>query len=349
MTDIKSLLPDELKDLVLLYGQPAYRAKQIFRFLSQGCVSFGDMQNLPMEFRKKLTEDCLLTPPELLKKQVSSRDGTVKYLWGFPDGSAVETVLMSYEHGNSLCLSTQVGCRQGCAFCASAIGGLQRNLSAGEMLDEVIFSIKDSGKPVHHLVLMGIGEPLDNFDNVLRFLRLVNAPEGLNISLRNITLSTCGLIDGMEKLSEENLPVTLAVSLHAPDDETRSRLMPVNRSTGVKRLSESCQAYFRKTGRRISFEYALISGVNDSENQAAALASLAKKCHAHVNLISLNHVSERNFAPSEGQRLKAFTGVLDAKQVRYTFRRKLGGDIDASCGQLRRRVQMPESLQNNDV
>ena len=277
--------------------------------------------------------------PKVLSKQVSKLDGTIKYLWELYDGNAVETVVMSYKHGNTVCVSSQVGCRQGCAFCASTIGGLVRCLEPSEILDEVLFSQLDSGRPISNIVLMGSGEPLDNFDNVMRFLELVNHPDGMNIGMRHISLSTCGITERFDELAERNLQITLSVSLHAPDDETRSRLMPANRGRGVEQLMDSCRRYYQKTGRRISFEYAMIYGVNDTEKHAHLLAQRAKSVGAHVNLIPLNHVEERQFRPSTAGHMKAFIKILEDAGVNVTVRRKLGGDVDASCGQLRRKMQ----------
>lgn len=296
------------------------------------------MTNLPKQLRSALDGKYYLYAPKAERKQVSDEDGTVKYLWGLRDGNAVETVVMRYHYGNSICISTQVGCRQGCAFCASTIGGLVRNLDAGEMLEEVMFSEKESGLKIGHIVLMGIGEPLDNFDNVMKFLQLVNHPDGMNIGMRHISLSTCGLTEKFDKLAEYNLQSTLSVWLHAPDDETRSKIMPANRGRGVARLMDSCEAYFKKTGRRISFEYAMIDGVNDSDEQALLLAKHARRVSAHVNLIPLNHVDERSFEPTPPERLKEFKKLLEREGVNVTVRRRLGGDIDASCGQLRKKT-----------
>lgn len=345
MTDLKSLLPDELEKYVLSLGEPKFRAQQLFRWLAGGAEDFEQMSNLPKAFREKLNADGYVNTLTLVKKQVSAEDGTVKYLWRLRDGNAVETVLMRYKHGNSVCISSQVGCRQGCAFCASAIGGLVRNLTASEMLDEVMYSEKDSGEKISNIVIMGIGEPLDNFENVTRFLRLVNRPEGLNIGMRHISLSTCGIIERFEDLSREDMQITLAVSLHAPDDDTRSRLMPANRGRGVEKLIDACQNYYKSTGRRVTFEYAMIDGVNDSPGQARQLASAAKRVGAHVNLIPLNYVRERQFRPSPPERMKDFCRTLDRLGVNYTIRRKLGGDVDASCGQLRRSQELEERRQ----
>ena len=335
-TDIKSLLPEELKLLLSELGQPAYRAKQLFAWLSSGCGRWDEMTNLPAQLRSQLAEHCHLYAPEVMKKLVSQQDGTVKLLWKLHDGNAVETVVMRYHYGNTVCISTQVGCRQGCAFCASTIGGLVRNLTPSEMLDEVLYSEKESGLKISHIVLMGIGEPLDNFDNVMRFLELINHPEGRNISMRHISLSTCGITERFGDLADRELQLTLSVSLHAPDDETRSRIMPANRGRGVDLLFRSCKEYFDRTGRRISFEYAMIDGVNDSSQQAELLARRVKPLGAHVNLIPLNHVEERRFEPSPPETIKRFLDILTENGVNATVRRRLGSDVNASCGQLRR-------------
>ncbi len=319
-------------------GEPAYRAKQVFSWLSRGVSGFGEMTDLPKALRERLDGRFYLAAPQVLRKQVSAHDGTVKYLWGLSDGNAVETVVMQYHHGNTVCISTQVGCRQGCAFCASTIGGLVRSLEPGEMLEEVMFSEKDSGLKISNIVLMGIGEPLDNFDNVVKFLQLVNCPQGMDIGMRHISLSTCGLTERFDKLAALNLQLTLSVSLHAPDDETRSRIMPANRGRGVAQLMDACERYYRQTGRRISFEYAMIDGVNDSDVQAALLAAHAKRVSAHVNLIPLNHVEESKLRPTPPERLKRFKALLEREGVNVTVRRSLGGDIDASCGQLRKKA-----------
>lgn len=337
--DILSMLPQEIEGELAALGEPKYRAKQIFDWLSRGVRDFDEMTNLSKALKEKLKAEYTLYRPKVLSKQVSKLDGTIKYLWELYDGNAVETVVMSYKHGNTVCVSSQVGCRQGCAFCASTIGGLVRCLEPSEILDEVVFSQLDSGKPISNIVLMGIGEPLDNFDNVMRFLELVNHPDGMNIGMRHISLSTCGITERFDELAERNLQITLSVSLHAPDDETRSRLMPANRGRGVEQLMDSCRRYYQKTGRRISFEYAMIDGVNDTEKHAHLLAQRAKSVGAHVNLIPLNHVEERQFRPSTAGHMKAFIKILEDAGVNVTVRRKLGGDVDASCGQLRRKMQ----------
>ena len=335
---IRSLLPEELEAELKAMGEPTYRAKQVFSWLSRGVSGFGEMTDLPKALRERLDGRFYLAAPQVLRKQVSAHDGTVKYLWGLSDGNAVETVVMQYHHGNTVCISTQVGCRQGCAFCASTIGGLVRQLEPCEMLEEVMFSEKDSGLKISNIVLMGIGEPLDNFDNVVKFLQLVNCPQGMDIGMRHISLSTCGLTERFDKLAALNLQLTLSVSLHAPDDETRSRIMPANRGRGVAQLMDACERYYRQTGRRISFEYAMIDGVNDSDVQAALLAAHAKRVSAHVNLIPLNHVEESKLRPTPPERLKRFKALLEREGVNVTVRRSLGGDIDASCGQLRKKA-----------
>jgi 23S rRNA (adenine2503-C2)-methyltransferase len=308
----------------------------VYSWLHKGVRSYEEMTNLPKNLRELLAEKYPICAPEVVRKQESQKDGTIKYLWKLSDGNCVETVLMRYHYGNTVCISTEVGCRMGCAFCASTLGGLVRRLTAGEILDQVIFAQKDSGLSVNNIVMMGIGEPLDNFDNVLRFLRLVNDSEGLNIGMRHISLSTCGLVEGIDRLAELDLQLTLSVSLHAPDDETRSRLMPVNRAVGVDRLMESCRAYFERTGRRISYEYAMVEGVNDSDEMADKLLRLLRGQSAHVNLIPLNNVEESPLKPSH--RVRQFQQRLEAHGVTCTVRRKLGSDIDASCGQLRRKA-----------
>lgn len=335
--DIKSLLPEELAAECAAIGLPSYRADQIFHWLSRGAASFAEMTDLSTSLRQTLSERYFIPCLKVLKKQVSKLDGTEKFLWELPDGETVETVLMRYQHGNTVCISSQVGCRMGCAFCASTLGGKVRDLWASEMLDEVLRTGIESGLPISNVVLMGIGEPLDNFDHVARFLVLVNSPKGLNIGMRHISLSTCGLTEGIDKLAELNLQLTLSVSLHAPDNETRTKLMPANRGRGVDSVLDACERYFIKTGRRVSFEYAMISGVNDSPYHAQLLAQKLKGTGTHVNLIRLNYVSERGFKPSDEQAVRAFIKTLSDSGVTITVRRRLGSDIDAACGQLRRR------------
>ena len=340
MIDLKSMFPEELEEFIISLGEPKFRANQVYSWIYKGVRSFDEMRNIPQSLKDKLSANACLNGLNLLRKQVSSVDGTTKYLWELSDGNAVETVVMRYEHGLTVCISSQVGCRQGCAFCASTIGGLVRNLTAAEMLDEVLYSQLDLGEKISNIVIMGIGEPLDNYDEVMRFLRLVNLPGGLNIGMRHISLSTCGLTEKIDVLAKEDLQITLALSLHAPDDETRSRLMPANRGRGIETVVSACEKYFRTTGRRITFEYAMINEVNDSPAQAEKLASLARRVKAHINLIPLNHVEEREFAPSTPERMKAFCKILSDHGANYTIRRSLGGDVDASCGQLRRKREL---------
>ena len=341
MKDIKSMTLAELTQEMAAMGEPAFRAGQVYQWMHRGARSFDEMTNLSKSLRERLAEAYSLTAPTVARKLVSAKDGTIKYLWRLADGNCVESVLMRYHHGNTVCISSEVGCPMGCAFCASTKGGLVRRLTPAEMLDQVLFTQIDSGLPVSNIVLMGIGEPLDNYDTVMKFLTLVNHPDGLNIGMRHISLSTCGLVDKIDKLAQRGLQLTLSVSLHAPDDETRSKIMPVNRGIGVERLMDCCRRYFQTTGRRISYEYAMIDGVNDSDQQADRLASLLKGTPGHVNLIPLNDVEESPLKPS--RRVGAFQKRLESQGVTVTVRRKLGGDIDASCGQLRRKAMREEN------
>ena len=323
-------------------GEKKFRAGQVFSWLQKGAESFEEMTNLSKELRGKLEEHFSLTPPQVVRKQVSQRDGTIKYLWRLADGNCVETVLMQYKYGNTVCVSSEVGCAMSCAFCASTLGGLVRRLTAGEILDQVLFTQKDSGRKISHIVLMGIGEPLDNLDAVLRFLELVNDPGGLNISMRHISLSTCGLTERIDKLASLHLQLTLSVSLHAPDDETRSKIMPVNRRYGVDTLLDACRRYYEATGRRISFEYAMIRDVNDTPRHAALLCQKLSGMGAHVNMIPLNNVEESPLKPSTRETIRRFQQTVEKAGITATVRRSLGGDIDASCGQLRRKQQKLE-------
>ena len=336
MTDIKSMTQQELSQFLKELGEPAFRAKQVFTWLHRGAASFDEMTNLSKSLREKLKGRCFITVPVVARKQESRLDGTIKYLWELSDGNCIETVLMQYHHGNTVCISSQVGCRMGCAFCASTIAGKVRDLRPSEMLDQVMFTQLDSGRTVSNIVLMGIGEPLDNMANVLRFLELVNHPDGMNIGMRHISLSTCGVVPGIDALAEQQLQLTLSVSLHAPDSETRSRIMPVNRAYDVELLFDACHRYFEKTGRRISFEYAMIDGVNDNDWQAELIAKKLRGMPGHVNLIPLNDVVESPYKPS--RRVAAFQKRLESHGITATVRRSLGGDIDASCGQLRRKT-----------
>ncbi len=337
MTEIKSLTIEELKAALADMGEKPFRAGQIFKWLHGGVESFEEMSNLSKDLRQRLAERFILTVPTVARKQVSKVDGTVKYLWRLRDGDCVESVLMHYEHGVSVCVSTQVGCRMGCKFCASGLNGKKRDLSAGEILDEILFMQKDSGEKISSIVLMGTGEPLDNYDNVLKFLHLVSCPEGINIGQRHISLSTSGIADKIEALAEEKLQITLSISLHAPDNETRSSIMPVNDAYPVERLMRACRYYFDTTGRRISYEYMMARDKTDRPWQAEQLTKLLRGRPAHVNLIPLNEVAESPLRPSRPETVRRFQQTLEKRGVTATVRRKLGPDIDAACGQLRQR------------
>lgn len=332
----------ELRGEFAELGEPAFRAGQVYSWMHRGARSFEEMTNLSKALRLRLAEHYELTAPTAVRKLVSKKDGTIKYLWRLSDGNCVESVLMQYHHGNTVCISSEGGCAMGCAFCASTRGGLVRRLTPSEMLDQVLFTQLDSGLPVSNVVLMGIGEPLDNYDTVLRFLELVNSPEGMNIGMRHISLSTCGLVERIDRLAEENLQLTLSVSLHAPTDEIRSTIMPVNRRYNVQTLLAACKRYFEKTGRRISFEYAMIRGVNDTPEMAKLLASRLRGIAAHVNLIPLNDIPESPLKPSYPEVVQTFQKILEQHGIPATVRRTLGSDINASCGQLRRNFEREE-------
>ena len=335
--NLKNLTQPELAGILKELGQPAFRAKQVYTWLHKGVRSYDEMTNLPKGLRDQLSENYPINAPKVVRKQESQKDGTIKYLWELSDGNCVETVLMRYHYGNTVCISTEVGCRMGCAFCASTIGGLVRRLEPYEMLDEVLFTQIDSGLPISRIVLMGIGEPLDNFDNVLRFLELVNSEEGMNISMRHISLSTCGLVPKIDELAAKKLQISLAISLHGPNNEIRSKVMPVNKAYPIEELLDACRRYFDATGRRIHFEYAMIDGVNDSVDHAKELLRRLKGLPAHFNLIPLNHVEESPLKPSSRSAVATFQKTLEDGGITATVRRTLGGDIDASCGQLRRK------------
>ena len=335
--NLKSLTQPELAAIFKELGQPGFRAKQVFTWLHKGVRSYDEMTNLPKALRDLLAEKYPIQAPKVVRKQESQKDGTIKYLWELSDGNCVETVLMRYHYGNTVCISTEVGCAMGCAFCASTIGGLVRRLEPYEMLDEVLFTQIDSGLPISHIVLMGIGEPLDNFDNVLRFLELVNSPDGMNISMRHISLSTCGLVPKIDALAEKKLQISLAISLHGPNNEIRGKIMPVNKAYDIDTLLDACRRYYAATSRRIHFEYAMIDGVNDTEAHARELLRRLKGLPAHVNMIPLNHVEESPLKPSSKAAVAKFQKILEDGGVTATVRRTLGGDIDASCGQLRRK------------
>ncbi len=346
MTDILSLTLEELEAFLQTLGQPRFRGKQVFTWLHRG-VHFRDMTNLPAKLREELEATCQWRMPSVEYKQTSATDGTVKYLFRLLDGNCIESVLMRYKHGNTLCISSQVGCRMGCKFCASTLGGKVRDLTPSEMLGQIIATQLDTGERVDNVVMMGIGEPLDNYDNVIRFLHLVNHPDGLNIGYRHISLSTCGLVDGIRRLAEENLPITLSISLHAANDEARSAIMPINRKYPVKELLLAVADYFAITGRRVSFEYTLLQGKNDSPAQARELANLlnstlrtrdyGKSAPIHVNLIRVNEVEETEFRHGSKESAMRFAKELEKLGITATLRRRLGADIDAACGQLRKK------------
>lgn len=337
MVNLKDLTFEQLTEFLEKMGEKPFRAKQIFAWLHRGVTSFDEMTDLSVKLRQKLSEVSYVSKLNIAEKYVSKIDGTKKYLFELMDGNMVESVVMYYHHGITICISCQVGCRMGCRFCASTIGGLVRVLSAGEILDQVLFAEKDIGERISNIVMMGIGEPLDNFDNVTAFLQNVNDSHGINIGYRHISLSTCGLVPGIYKLMELKLPITLSISLHAPNDEIRSRIMPVNNAYNTQQLLEACRKYIDVTGRRISFEYAMINGVNDSEECAAMLADRLHGMLCHVNLIPVNNVEENKFSKPSKDAIRRFIRVLENKKINVTVRRELGSDISASCGQLRRK------------
>ncbi len=335
--DIKSMTLEELKLLLGEMGEPSFRAKQIFEWLHDKRVDdFESMTNLSKGLREKLKEKTKIGKAQQVQKLVSQTDGTMKYLFALENGSVIESVLMRYGYGNTACISTQAGCRMGCTFCASTLEGVERNLTAGEMLSQIYEIQKDTGERISGVVLMGSGEPLDNYDNVLKFIKLVNDPHGLNLGQRHITLSTCGLIEKITELEQEDLQITLAVSLHAPNDEIRNKIMPISRKNPMDRLLGACKHYADHTKRRITFEYAMIHGVNDSDSCAIELAGRLHRMLCHVNLIPINDVKERNYTKSTNERVERFAALLNEKGIETTVRRKLGSDIDAACGQLRR-------------
>ncbi len=340
MINAKDLTYDELSAILAENGEKSFRAGQIFKWLHSGVTSFDEMTNVPKSLWQKLPQ-IYISAPEIEKKLVSS-DGTVKYLWRLSDGEYIESVVMNYEHGYSICISTQVGCSMGCSFCASTIGGKVRDLTPGEILDQIIFAGKDMGVRISNVVLMGIGEPLDNYDNVIKFIKNASHEKGINIGVRHITLSTCGLVDKMYRLADEKLPVTLSVSLHAPDDEIRRRIMPVARQYNIEEIIKACKYYIQQTGRRVSFEYTLIKGINDSKENAKTLAGLVKGMQSHINLIPVNE-ARKNISRSSGVTISVFKDILLNSGVNATIRRTLGGDINASCGQLRNKTDRSDT------
>lgn len=339
MIDLKNFLYHELEEFLIGLGEKKFRAGQIYKWLHQGVCDYDEMTDISKQLRDKLKEVSYVSTLEIERKLVSKLDGTVKYLFRLPDGNCIESVVMRYHHGLTICISTQIGCRMGCRFCASTIGGLCRSLTAGEILNQVIFAQKDMGERISNIVLMGIGEPLDNYDNVVKFLHNVNNDKGINIGLRHITLSSCGLVPQIYKLADEDMPITLTISLHAPDDETRDKIMPINKKYKTDELLKACDYYQKKTGRRLSFEYSLISGVNDSQEDAKKLAAKIKPLHAHVNLIPVNKVEEREYKKGTKDEINSFLKHLNNCGINATVRRELGADISASCGQLRKKAR----------
>ena len=335
--DIRSLSLEELKAFVSGMGEKPFRAKQLFEWLHQKqAASFQEMTNLSEAFRKRLAEETRLITLEPVRHLRSQIDGTEKYLFRLWDGNVIESVLMRYHYGNSVCISSQVGCRMGCRFCASTLDGLVRCLSPSEMLEQVYRIQKLSGERVSHVVVMGSGEPMDNYENLLRFLKLISAEDGLRLSHRNITVSTCGLVPEIQRLAKERLQITLALSLHAADDETRKSLMPVARRFSLAEVLEACDFYFEKTGRRVSYEYSLVKGVNDTDEEAGKLINLLKKRNCHVNLIPVNPIKERNYRQPDRKTAEHFKNLLEKNGIHATIRREMGRDIEGACGQLRR-------------
>ncbi|MCR4651209.1 MAG: 23S rRNA (adenine(2503)-C(2))-methyltransferase RlmN [Lachnospiraceae bacterium] len=337
--DIKSLNKEELKELMKGMGQPAFRADQIYRWLHVELVrDYDSMTNISKELRNRLKNEYPLTVLKKARMQESAIDGTRKYLFELPDGNYVESVFMRYKHGNSVCISSQVGCRMGCRFCASTLDGLERNLEPSEMLDQIYAITVDTGERISNVVVMGTGEPMDNLDNLLKFIKLLTDENGLNISGRNITVSTCGIVPGILELAKHKLTLTLALSLHATTDEKRRKLMPIANKYSIQELMDACRYYYEETGRRITFEYSLVGGVNDTEEDAVQLSHLAGRLGSHVNLIPVNPIKERDYTRGNDESIRAFKDRLEKNGINVTVRRTLGGDIDASCGQLRRKA-----------
>lgn len=335
--DIKSLYLEELEEELEQLGEKSFRARQIYQWVHQKLAAdFEDMSNVSKALREKLRQQYTLTTLKPVEVKISKIDGTRKYLFRLADGNVIESVWMQYHHGNSVCISSQVGCRMGCRFCASTLDGLERNLTAGEMLDQIYRIQADTGERVSNIVIMGSGEPMDNYDNVVRFIRLISHEQGLNISQRNITVSTCGIVPGIRRLAKEGLSVTLALSLHAPNDEVRKTLMPIANRYRIQEILDACQEYFEETGRRLTFEYSLVSGVNDNLEEARALASLLKGMHGHVNLIPVNPIQERDYVQSDRRAIEAFQHYLESQKIAVTVRREMGRDINGACGQLRK-------------
>ena len=342
--DIKSMTLEEVTAEMTALGEKSFRAKQLYDWLHVKLAeSFDDMSTLSKDLRQKLKENYSLTALQVAGERISAIDGTRKYLFRLEDGNVIESVWMQYHHGNSVCISSQVGCRMGCRFCASTLDGLERNLTTAEMLDQIYRIQTLTGERVSNIVIMGSGEPLDNYDNVIRFLRMISDENGLNISQRNITLSTCGIVPNILRLAEENIQITLALSLHAPNDEVRKTLMPIANRYSLKEILPACQTYFEKTGRRLTFEYSLVSGVNDNLDEAKALTSLLKNMHGHVNLIPVNPIKARDYRQSDRKAIEAFKSYLEKNGINVTVRREMGRDINGACGQLRKSFLEEES------
>lgn len=339
MLDIKSMTLDEITELIVSNGFPKFRAKQIFGWINKGITNFNQMSNIPTELKNFLNTSSYISVANIEKKLVSRYDNTVKYLFSFNDGECVEAVVMSYKHGYSICISTQVGCKMGCTFCATGKSGFSRSLTPSEMLGQIETAQNDLDIRISNIVLMGMGEPLDNFDNVVRFIRLVSSDDGLNIGMRHITLSTCGLVPKIYELADLHLGITLSVSLHAPNDQIRRKTMPIARKYSIEELLQACRDYFKTTGRRVTFEYSMISGVNDSDANAKELAQRLDGMNCHVNLIPVNTVEGTGYIKSNIKRQQSFIDILAEKNITATVRRTLGSDINASCGQLKRKHQ----------
>ncbi len=339
---------EELQEYVLTLGEKSFRAKQLYQWMHEKMVTeYDEMLNLSKDFREKLQSQTPLLNLKMVRFQESAIDGTRKYLFELPDGNVVESVWMKYHHGNSVCISSQVGCRMGCRFCASTLDGLERNLLPSEMLEQVYSIIRHTKERVSNIVVMGTGEPMDNYENLIRFLHLISGENGQNISQRNITVSTCGIVPNMKRLAEEKLQITLALSLHATTDEKRKKLMPIANKYSLNEVLEACRYYFEKTGRRITFEYSLVAGVNDTKEDARELIGLLKGMNCHVNLIPVNPIKERDYKQSDKEQISRFKNQIEKSGISTTVRREMGRDIDGACGQLRRR-HMGESVKNED-
>lgn len=349
LTDIKSLNLDELTEYIISLGEPRFRAKQLFEWMHVKLVSgYDEMSNIPQKLKDKLRENTFFASLVPAKVQVSKEDGTAKYLFRLHDGNYIESVLMHYHHGNSVCISSQAGCRMGCRFCASTLDGLARNLTPSEMLDQIYRIQALTGERVSNVVVMGSGEPFDNFDNFLKFEKLLTDENGLNISARNLTVSTCGLVPGIYRLADMKLQLTLAVSLHSPTDEMRKKLMPVANKYSIAEIMDACRYYINTTGRRITFEYSLVKDENDTMECAEILANLVKDMNCHINLIPVNPIKERNFRQSEADRIAKFKNRLESKKINVTIRREMGRDIDGACGQLRKRFSDENMKEQNE-